>query len=464
MAERELEGMIPFRWVDLLAVTGIRVGGVLVAPLFLFVARTWRGRLIGLTAWAAIAAIAFLIAAEYALVVGELLPGPDAKPKNPAAHRFYDAVFSAALLGEIAALGWLATGVVLLIALTPTYHTAPAAGVSSVFLGPTWLHRWQMALPPEDDLLWLGAWLVSRLDPWMTRADARQLRAGVRGLLDDMAEYPEYQTLAPALGLGIWGSAFRPDHGHFFAYVPETAPGERLGLLVALHGHGGNAKLWLHVWRAFADGHRVAVVCPSFGYGNWEHPASPAAVERALNFALAHYPVDPGRVVLAGLSQGGAGVGRAAAAMPDRFAGLIFLSPTMEPDVLGSPEFIEGWKGRPVLVVQGGRDHNVKPATVTAAVEAMRRDGIDVTYHLDPDADHFLFFAKLDEMHQRIGGWLSQLPDHPGRAANRDDPRRQVLGHDASGPDHRVIADRHACQDDRPAADPDVVPDPDRGG
>ena len=98
--------------------------------------------------------------------------------------------------------------------------------------------------------------------------------------------------------------------------------------------------------------------------------------------------------------------GRAAAAMPDRFAGLVFLSPAIEHAVLNSPAFADGWKGRPVLVVQGGRDHNVKPHTVTAAVELMRANGAEVTYHLDPDADHFLFFAKLDETHRRIAEWM----------------------------------------------------------
>jgi pimeloyl-ACP methyl ester carboxylesterase len=226
-------------------------------------------------------------------------------------------------------------------------------------------------------------------------------------LLAELDADPAYRRLDSVLWLPpakLLGG--QPDPGHYFRYWPSGR--EPHGLLVALHGHGGNTHLWLHVWRRFADTHRFTVVCPTFGYGNWEHPAGVEAVRRCLDDALARFAVDPARVILAGISQGGAGVGRAAAAMPERFAGLVFLSPTMEPKVLGSAEFVAGWRGRPVLVVQGGRDHNVKPATVTAAVELMRRNGVDVTYHLDPAADHFLFFAQLDEMHRLLGEWLTR--------------------------------------------------------
>lgn len=280
----------------------------------------------------------------------------------------------------------------------------------SVYPGPTWLHRWQLALPPEEDAVWLAAWLVSRVDPWMRREEARALRAGVRALLDEVADHAEYCHLAPALPLAIWGKTFGPDHGHFFAYVPPSEKGDRLPLVIALHGHGGNAVVWLHAWRAFADAHRVAVVCPSFGYGNWEHPDAAAAVGRCADYAAEHLPTDPGRVWVAGLSQGGCGVGRAAAAFPGRFAGLVFLSGTMEPAVLGSPVFA----GVRVFAAAGGRDHNVTPTSVDAGVAALRTAGADVTEFRDPAADHFLFFARRAEILDRIATWAGLPAPTPG--------------------------------------------------
>ncbi len=384
--------------LDLTAVTAMRVACVLAVPLLLVLARTRRGRLLG---------FATVPLATIPVWYGLALWGFDQSfPGMGPASAYPRWLVTAAALGGLAGMAFSSVVAVVTFAVvvftSPRFRSDASPGFASVFLGPTWLYRWQLGLVAEEDALWLGAWLVSRCDPRMTRADARQLRAGVRELLDEIADVPEYRLLPPAWPFAVWGKALSPDHGHFLAYVPPVADGERLGLLVALHGHGGNAVLWLHSWRDFADEHRFAVVCPSFGYGNWEHPDSPTAVDRCVEYAVAHHPVDAGRVVLAGLSQGGCGVGRAAAAFPGRFAGLVFLSATMEPAVLGG----EGLAGAKVFVAFGGRDVNVKPATVERGIAALRTGGADVTEHRDPAGDHFLFFEKRTEIQQRIAEWL----------------------------------------------------------
>ena len=117
------------------------------------------------------------------------------------------------------------------------------------------------------------------------------------------------------------------DSGHIYTYVPPHAPGERLPVLLFLHGSFGNFKGYFYLWRRFADQHHWIVACPSFGFGNWYRSVGPPAIARALERTLAGTPADPERVVLAGLSNGGTGVVRAAAsATPKAYAGLIFLS------------------------------------------------------------------------------------------------------------------------------------------
>lgn len=352
----------------------LAVGLVLVAPLLLVVARTWRGRgvallglspLVWLLPWKVAAAASILIA-----VGPVVLLVAAARPRADRHRRAYSLpVFS------------------------------PDDG-----LNPGWLL-------PETDLIRLGAAVLTRVDPWMSRAEARAVRRVLWPLLADLDRDPDWGAL-PASGLVVaalalaWG---RHTRRHRFIYWPEPrSPGERFGLLVLLHGHGWNAALWPFAWKRLADEHRLALFAPSFGWGNWEHPAGVAVVEHCL-YGASFGPLDPARVYLAGISQGGCGVGRAGAALADRLAGLVFISPTMEPDILGSPAFVGGWKGRPVLVIQGGRDHNVQPATVDAAVEQLRANGAAVTYHRDPEADHFLFFAQLGEMHRLIGEWITSL-------------------------------------------------------
>jgi pimeloyl-ACP methyl ester carboxylesterase len=268
----------------------------------------------------------------------------------------------------------------------------------------------------EDEYAWAAVLLVTRLDPFMPRAEARATRAKIDDLLSAVADLPEYRGLARVAAGTPWRLLRGPlDPGHCFSYRPPPgAPGERFGLLVFLHGHGSNFPFFVHALRPLCDRLRLCLVAPTFGYGNWEAPGGTEAIESATRFGLAEFGADPARVFLGGISQGGAGVGRAGAAHPELFAGLIFISPTMEPAVIRSAAFLDGWRGRSVLVIQGGRDRNVHPRTVDAAVGWMEAVGVRVTQHRDPDAGHFLFFAQLDAVTERIGEWITASL-RPGR-------------------------------------------------
>ncbi len=311
------------------------------------------------------------------------------------------------LLGFVSVVGWavlVADGIVAID--TDSMNPLP-------FMLVAWLAAcmilWGLHYTPDNDVIRLGVQLVTRLDPLMSRSEARTIRRRATEMLASADADPDAVDEPPRWRFAFLALLGGRHYGHTFEYRPRPRTvGERFGLLIALHGHGGNFRVWLHVWKAFADEYRVAVVCPSFGYGNWEHPDSVGVIERCLANAPWRLNIDPSRVYLAGISQGGCGVGRAGAAMAGRFAGLIFLSPTTELDVLGSPAFADGWRGRPVLVVQGGRDHNVRPRTVDAAVALMRENGAGVTYHFEPEADHFLFFAQLEAIHALVGGWMGR--------------------------------------------------------
>lgn len=403
MAEREVAGMIRFQ--DVVAVWGLRLGVVLAAPLLLLFARTWRGRAVGVLVVSALLAAGSLAVMDLTFTVAVVVVGPGVPADPPPPFGLprwpFEWAFILSLLTLPFACLWAAFAVLFLILSLPAYRS-DTAGVRSVFLGPTYLFRWQMAILDEQDWLWLGVQLGTRLDFRISRAEAPAIRERVRTLLDELKETTDCRHIPPAWPLAVWGKVFRPDHGHLLVYRTPT-PQEKCGLLVFLHGHGGNSLLLPHQLREFADAHRLVVVCPSFGYGNWEHPDSPAAVRRAVNFAVEHFAeIDPRRVYLAGLSQGGAGVGRAAVAMPDTFAGLIFLSATMEQTVLEGELFV----GQRVLVIQGDKDRHVTPVSVGKGIEALRSAGADVTVHRDPTGTHFLFFAQTHEVLRQIGEWV----------------------------------------------------------
>jgi predicted esterase len=278
-------------------------------------------------------------------------------------------------------------------------------GLLSRFVGDRRVPRYSPAnLLPEVDQVKLGVTLATRFVPWVGRA--RTIREVTMGLCREIEADPDARGLGPVThfaALELVGANF--DAGHYFAYVPEPRPGERLGAVVFLHGNGGNFQVMPWAWRAFAEQRRMAILCPTFGFGFWGD-GGVEAVDRSWLDASARWPIDPGRVYLSGLSDGGVGVTRSALAHPERYRGLIYVSPTMHLDELGSPGFERGWNGRPILVFQGDRDWSVPKDTVDPAVDLLRRRGAVVDYRVYPGEDHFLFFSKSRELFAATVEWM----------------------------------------------------------
>jgi predicted esterase len=362
-------------------------------PLMLAVGRTRRGRAAGFVFGSIAAAVTLPL----------LVPLLGFRPV-----RSSDTLFIVAwVVGGVWLTAFAGCGAYL-FATSRRYVPNPAPGLWSISpavpLVPT---RWRTGGPqgpPETDLIRLGVAVVTRLDPLMSRRHARQTRRAVGTLMAEMDADPGYARLYPPYmdQLRAFASG-RSLVNHGYAYTPSPRP-DRPGVLVFLHGHGPNTALSLRLWRDSADRHGLAVFCPTFGYGNWDHPDGVTAVRQVLDGAAGW--CDPTRVYLAGISQGGVGVLRAAVAMPDRLTGLILLSPATEPAVVES--LAAEWR-KPVFVAQGGQDHNVRPAPVSAAVERLRTASVPVTYHFDPDADHALAFTHRATILHALDGWLSVM-------------------------------------------------------
>lgn len=290
---------------------------------------------------------------------------------------------------------------------SPTESPPAAIGLQARIVGGPRLPRYSPTrLLPEIDQVKLGVTLATRLGP-MARDRGRALREVAMRLSREAAADPDASRLDSVTDLAVLellGAKF--DLGHSYRYVPDHAPGERLGAVVFLHGNGGNFRIMPRAWRPFAESRRFAIVCPTFGFGFWGE-GGVEAVDRALVDALETLPIDPDRVYLAGVSDGGVGVTRSGAAHPSRYRGLIYVSPTMRLDELSRPEFVQGWRGRPILVFQGGRDWNVPKATVDPAVELLRRQGADVTYRVFPEEDHSLFFVRSPDVFGEISRWIA---------------------------------------------------------
>ena len=124
---------------------------------------------------------------------------------------------------------------------------------------------------PEVDQLSVGLHLVPLGDPYVDFAKGRRMRSLVISTFQRMEETPDFRRLGSAMG-----PAYRNllqmefSNGHYYLFLPETVPGERVPCLVFLHGMGGNIKPYFWVLSRISTRMKCAVIAPTFGMGFWE--------------------------------------------------------------------------------------------------------------------------------------------------------------------------------------------------
>lgn len=171
--------------------------------------------------------------------------------------------------------------------------------------------------------------------------------------------------------------------------------------IIALHGWGASAHDLLGLAPVLFDG-KAIMLCPQgevavpfgggqYGYGWFPlrvgQPPDVEAFERAadslrvfLDAALARYPIDPRKVVLAGFSQGGMMGYELALREPARFAGLAALSSWFPPPLVERLPKLPEHEGFPVLVLHGTRDDRIDVEMARQSRESLRPYGVAMTY------------------------------------------------------------------------------------
>jgi len=300
--------------------------------------------------------------------------------------------------------------------LTPSGEPESELGLSSVWLGTGRYQRLSPAnLVPEIDQLKLGAAVFPALDPFIDQEQGERVNSLFLQVYRTLRRDQSFVEVGSALG-ACYEDLFlgKREQGHVYLYLPPQAGSEEpLPVILFLHGSLGNFKGYLWVWKQFADQHGFAIVAPSFGAGNWYLPGGMEAVEAAWNFCEQDSRLDTSRMILAGLSNGGTGLSRAALRDPERYQGLIFLSPVMEDSVLNQPAFYRAWRDRPILVISGQEDRRIPRARIQEVASALESEGVDVQSAYLANEDHFLLFSQPEQCMQLVGEWVQeQLNPH----------------------------------------------------
>lgn len=192
---------------------------------------------------------------------------------------------------------------------------------------------------------------------------------------------PELLAAAPEPGTRPLGLEAGADP---LLHVPAGLPaGEALPLVVTLHGAGGNAEGGLALLEPLAEEYGLVLLAPESGGSTWDavggaYGTDVELIDEALAEVFRRLPIDPGRVAVAGFSDGASyalGLGLANGRLFSRIAAL---SPGFVPPAPRS--------GMPEVFVSHGVEDSVLPVERTSRqiVPALREDGYEVIYREFP--------------------------------------------------------------------------------
>jgi phospholipase/carboxylesterase len=237
-------------------------------------------------------------------------------------------------------------------------------------------------LPPVSDFF-LDP---SVLDDASLKARLAAPTAGITGLFHDQNE------------LG--------NRGGFSLYVPEYYTPERAWpLVVALHGGSGNGRNFLWSWLRDTRSYGAILAAPTATGATWalmgEDTDTPN-LARILDLVRARYNIDPRRMLLTGLSDGGTFCYVTGLEQSSPFTHLAPVAATFHPLMA---ELADAGRVRdlPVYIVHGALDWMFPVEVARQASSVLARAGADIVYREIEDLSH----TYPREINAKLLRWLN---------------------------------------------------------
>jgi phospholipase/carboxylesterase len=167
--------------------------------------------------------------------------------------------------------------------------------------------------------------------------------------------------------------------GRYMLFVPPQAKeGRKLPMIVALHGAGGKPDGPIRWWKSIAAERGYFVLAPKSNGATWPGPGSDQSHVARLVVALERErPIDPKRVLLTGVSDGGTFSYVLGFQNPRLFAALAPVSGVMMRTVAGS---LAMQPKLPICVVHGTEDKIFIVDRAQATVKALKSAHYNVNY------------------------------------------------------------------------------------
>lgn len=146
--------------------------------------------------------------------------------------------------------------------------------------------------------------------------------------------------------------------------VPLTyQPSKGYGLVVCLHGAGFTGDVYLERWQSRL-GDDYILACPTYAAGAWFTKAAEDLVLASIRQVSDRYHVDPDRIFLTGMSNGGIGVWLIGMHHAASFAGLAPMASGLD-DVL--MPFLANLRNTPSYIIHGAKDQ-VMPVELSRSI------------------------------------------------------------------------------------------------
>lgn len=179
--------------------------------------------------------------------------------------------------------------------------------------------------------------------------------------------------------------------GGFSLYVPEThdaaAP---LPLVVALHGGSGHGRDFLWTWLRDARA-RAIVLSPTARERTWSIMGLPDVdaepLRQMVEFVVDRYAVDPGRILLTGMSDGGTYALLCGLAEGMPYTHLAPACGALHPFLLANGGLARA-SGRPIYLIHGALDWMFPVPTARMTREVLQGAGANLVYREIPDLSH----------------------------------------------------------------------------
>jgi phospholipase/carboxylesterase len=197
--------------------------------------------------------------------------------------------------------------------------------------------------------------------------------------------------------------------GGFSLYVPEYyTPDRAWPLVMALHGGSGNGRGFLWSWLRDARSHGAILVAPTATGNTWAlmgEDVDTPNLARILDLVRTRWKVDPKRLLLTGMSDGGTFSYVTGFEGSSPFTHLAPVSATFHP-LMAEMADANRLRGLPVHIVHGRLDWMFPVQVARQTQQLLSAAGADVTYLEIDDLSH----CYPREINPAILQWLNDKP------------------------------------------------------